>query len=81
LNSSIEGSNQQRVPFLHRLPVIGKLLFRNQRMSNSYDDLLMFVTPRIIQDEATRQRSLVFESYELNKGSSQEQSAPAPSNP
>jgi type IV pilus assembly protein PilQ len=80
LNSSIEGSNQQRVPFLHRLPVIGRLLFKNQRMSNSYDDLLMFITPRIVQDEAVRQRSLVFESYEL-KGSDKERPAPAPSNP
>jgi type IV pilus assembly protein PilQ len=80
LNTAIEGDNQERVPFLHRLPVVGKLLFKNRRIANSYDDLLMFVTPTIVKDEAVRQRSLVFESYDV-KGGETQQPQTSPNNP
>ena len=67
LNTSTEGENENRVPFLHRLPVVGKLLFRNHRISNNYSDLLMFLSPSIVMDEATKQKSLVFESYDVKE--------------
>jgi type IV pilus secretin PilQ/predicted competence protein len=76
LNSSTEGANENRVPFLHRIPVVGRILFKNKRTSNAYDDLLMFVTPSVVQDEAVRQRALVFESYEPTDGDGRSPSAP-----
>lgn len=64
LNSSSEGTNSNKVPFLHRLPVLGNL-FKNKRTVNAYTDLLMFVTPVILQDETVQRKSLVFESYDV----------------
>jgi type IV pilus secretin PilQ/predicted competence protein len=81
LNTSTEGYNENRVPFLHRLPVVGKLLFRNHRTSNTYADLLMFVTPNIVMDEAVKQKSLVFESYDVKDKGKTEQTTPSPNNP
>ena len=38
-----------RVPYLHRIPVIG-LMFKNKSVTDSRKELLIFVTPRIIQN-------------------------------
>jgi type IV pilus secretin PilQ/predicted competence protein len=83
LNSSTEGENENRVPFLHRLPVIGRILFKNHRTSNVYDDLLFFITPSVIQDEAVKRRSLVFEHYDVKDEQTPSSAAPpvSPSNP
>ena len=42
--------NDQRngIPGLNRLPIIG-FLFRNKNISQEHDELLIFVTPRIIK--------------------------------
>ena len=37
-----------RVPYLHRIPVIG-VLFKNKSVTDDRKELLIFVTPRIIQ--------------------------------
>jgi type IV pilus assembly protein PilQ len=42
------GENSQRVPFLSDIPIVGKL-FRNNKKSESNDELLVFVTPRIVK--------------------------------
>jgi type IV pilus secretin PilQ/predicted competence protein len=39
---------QSRVPFLHEIPVIGNL-FKNHNISTTHDELLIFITPRIIR--------------------------------
>lgn len=39
---------QDRIPGLHRLPVIGNL-FKNRGISNRHDELLIFITPRIVK--------------------------------
>lgn len=44
-----ENRAQQRVPFLHELPVIGNL-FKNSRVSSRHDELLIFITPRIVRN-------------------------------
>lgn len=77
LNTSTEGFNENRVPFLHRLPILGRLLFKNHRTSNTYADLLMFISPTIVQDEGVRQKSLVFESYDVKD----KEQTPSPNNP
>ncbi|MDI9620808.1 MAG: type IV pilus secretin PilQ [Acidobacteriota bacterium] len=41
-------SSQDRVPGLHRLPIIGNL-FKNKGISNRHDELLIFITPRIVK--------------------------------
>lgn len=42
-----KSQRQSRVPYLHRIPLIGAA-FRNDEISDSRKELLIFVTPRII---------------------------------
>ncbi|MCP3936548.1 MAG: type II and III secretion system protein, partial [Actinomycetia bacterium] len=39
---------QDRVPGLANIPIVGHL-FKNRKRSNSNDELMIFITPRIIQ--------------------------------
>jgi type IV pilus assembly protein PilQ len=45
---SNEQSSQSSTPFLGRLPILG-YLFRNRFVSNTNNELLLFITPRIIK--------------------------------
>ncbi|MDO4449790.1 MAG: type IV pilus secretin PilQ family protein [Moraxella sp.] len=49
----IVGNNQAKVPFLGDLPAVGKL-FRNDTRTNNKEELLIFVTPRIVNDNVGR---------------------------
>ncbi|MGA1562348.1 MAG: type IV pilus secretin PilQ, partial [Gammaproteobacteria bacterium] len=44
--------NQNKVPFLGDLPILGRL-FRNDYNSNQKDELLVFLTPQILKEGAT----------------------------
>lgn len=46
-------NNQSKVPFLGDLPGVGKL-FRNDSKSNTKEELLIFVTPKIVYDNVGR---------------------------
>jgi type IV pilus assembly protein PilQ len=39
---------QSRVPFLSRVPILG-MLFKNSTISKRHDELLIFITPRIVR--------------------------------
>jgi type IV pilus assembly protein PilQ len=39
---------QSRIPFVHQIPVIGNL-FKSHRIDTSHDELLIFITPRIVR--------------------------------
>ena len=41
-------NSQTRMPFLHQIPVIGNL-FKTHNIQNSHDELLIFITPRILR--------------------------------
>ncbi|HEX8617899.1 MAG TPA: type IV pilus secretin PilQ [Thermoanaerobaculia bacterium] len=43
-----ENRNQSRVPFIHNIPIVGAL-FRSHRLETSHDELLIFITPRIVR--------------------------------
>jgi type IV pilus secretin PilQ/predicted competence protein len=43
-----ENNAQTRMPFLHQIPVLGAL-FRTHDISSSHDELLIFITPRIVR--------------------------------
>ncbi|MEZ4330674.1 MAG: type IV pilus secretin PilQ [Myxococcota bacterium] len=43
-----KSQRQSRVPYLHRIPVIGNL-FKNNQITDSRKELLVFVTPRIVR--------------------------------
>ncbi|MEA2165360.1 MAG: type pilus assembly protein PilQ [Thermoanaerobaculia bacterium] len=43
-----ENNGQTRLPFLHQIPVLGAL-FRTHDISSSHDELLIFITPRIVR--------------------------------
>jgi type IV pilus secretin PilQ/predicted competence protein len=45
---STETSSQQRTPFLGDIPLLG-LLFRNRAANTSNQELLLFITPRIVK--------------------------------
>lgn len=47
----IKQNNYEKVPFLGDLPVVGNL-FKNNVKTNSQTELLIFVTPRIVNDSA-----------------------------
>jgi type IV pilus assembly protein PilQ len=43
-----DNQNENRVPFVHNIPVLGAL-FRSHRLETSHDELLIFITPRIVR--------------------------------
>src|SRR5213075_1742244 len=43
-----DNNSQTRVPFVHQIPVLGNL-FKTHNISTSHDELLIFITPRIIR--------------------------------
>jgi type IV pilus assembly protein PilQ len=45
---SSDNNSQTRLPFLHQIPVLGNL-FKTHNISNSHDELLIFITPRILR--------------------------------
>jgi type IV pilus assembly protein PilQ len=47
-----KSERESRVPYLHRVPFLGNL-FKSHEFSDSRKELLIFVTPRIVQTEAT----------------------------
>ncbi|WP_168395900.1 MULTISPECIES: type IV pilus secretin PilQ [Acinetobacter] len=49
----IQQNQNERVPFLGELPVVGNL-FRNNVKTNTQTELLIFVTPRIVNDSVSR---------------------------
>jgi type IV pilus assembly protein PilQ len=48
----IKSQRQSRVPYLHTIPILGGM-FRNKEISDDRQELLIFVTPRIVQGEQT----------------------------
>ncbi len=49
----LKTNNYQKVPFLGDLPVVGNL-FKNNSKKSSQTELLIFVTPRIVNDSVVR---------------------------
>jgi type IV pilus secretin PilQ/predicted competence protein len=43
-----ENNGQSRLPFVHQIPIIGAL-FRSRNYSSEHDELLIFITPRIVR--------------------------------
>jgi len=43
-----ENNSQGRLPFLHQIPVLGAL-FRTKDYNSEHDELLIFITPRIVK--------------------------------
>jgi type IV pilus assembly protein PilQ len=43
-----ENNGQTRMPFVHQIPIIGAL-FRTRNYSSEHDELLIFITPRIVR--------------------------------
>ena len=43
-----KSTRQSRIPYLHRIPVIGNL-FKNNEVTDARKELLIFVTPRIVR--------------------------------
>lgn len=43
-----KSQRQSRVPYLHRIPVIGNM-FKNNQVTDSRKELLVFITPRIVR--------------------------------
>jgi type IV pilus assembly protein PilQ len=43
----------QRVPFLYRIPILGNA-FKNNAVKDNRKELLIFVTPRIVQTETAQ---------------------------
>ena len=43
-----ENSAQTRMPFLHQIPIIGNL-FKTHNVTTSHDELMIFITPRIVR--------------------------------
>jgi len=50
LNQTEAGTSSKKFPWLHRLPVIGKL-FKSREIGNTFNDLLIFITPQIVIEE------------------------------
>jgi type IV pilus assembly protein PilQ len=45
---SRDGDAQSRVPYIHNIPIIGNL-FKSRDITTSHDELLIFITPRIVR--------------------------------
>lgn len=44
-----DNKSQDRIPFLHKIPILGNA-FKNKNISKRHDELLIFITPRIVQN-------------------------------
>ncbi len=44
-----DNDSQSRVPFLHNIPILGNL-FKNNDINKRHDELLIFITPRIVRN-------------------------------
>ncbi len=44
-----DNRSQDRIPFLHKIPILGNA-FKNKNISKRHDELLIFITPRIVQN-------------------------------
>jgi type IV pilus secretin PilQ/predicted competence protein len=44
-----ENDSQNRVPFIHEIPVLGNL-FKSRAQTSRHDELLIFITPRIVRN-------------------------------
>lgn len=49
ISESIERKSEERTPFLHRIPLLGNL-FKQHDDASASDELLVFITPRILKD-------------------------------
>ena len=45
---SRDGDAQSRVPYVHKIPILGNL-FKSRDITTSHDELLIFITPRIVR--------------------------------
>jgi len=43
-----DGTGQTRIPFLHQIPILGNL-FKTHDINTTHDELLIFITPRIVR--------------------------------
>jgi type IV pilus assembly protein PilQ len=43
-----DNDSQNRIPFLHRIPILGNL-FKDRSIQRRHDELLIFITPRIVK--------------------------------
>jgi type IV pilus assembly protein PilQ len=43
-----ENNSQSRMPFVHQIPILGAL-FRTRNYNSEHDELLIFITPRIVR--------------------------------
>ncbi len=43
-----DNQSQNRIPFLHRIPILGNL-FKDRAIQRRHDELLIFITPRIVK--------------------------------
>ena len=43
-----DNTSQTRLPFIHNIPILGNL-FKTHNISTSHDELLIFITPRIVR--------------------------------
>ena len=48
----VKTERRSRVPYLHRMPVIGNA-FKNYSITDTRKELLVFVTPRIVDNMAS----------------------------
>lgn len=44
-----DNDSQTRIPFLHQIPILG-YLFKDHNINSRHDELLIFITPRIIRN-------------------------------
>lgn len=59
LTRKTESSNVTKIPFLGDLPIIGSL-FRNNKVQRDDSELLIFVTPMVLEDPVPSGSSVVF---------------------
>jgi type IV pilus assembly protein PilQ len=43
-----DSTNQNRIPLLHQIPLVGNL-FKSHSLTSTHDELLIFITPRIVR--------------------------------
>jgi type IV pilus assembly protein PilQ len=49
ISESIERKTMERTPLLHRIPLLGNL-FKQRDDASASDELLVFITPRILRE-------------------------------
>jgi len=67
LVSTTDTNTASGLPFLYKIPVLGELLFGSRSKANTRNNILLFITPSVVDDRRPKEKLDEFYAKELEK--------------